>query len=1773
MVRSVAGEVVTDSPTPSSPAQQLTDMVHSQFEHAVDGAVRKLKVYESLRNLGEVIGTQYGDRVIYELVQNAHDAHPLGERGKISVKLVIRSENEGELYVANKGRGFRIQDVEAIRNLATSRKEIGESIGNKGLGFRSVEALTRDVRIWSQTQARAADRFDGFCFRFADEDEIKGILTEMRVAPELRDQVARTIPRYLASIPIGDEPPEISRFARDGYATVIMLPLQTREAVDLAIAQVESLIGTAAPLSLFLDRIDRIYVHVERPDRRAVIRTLYRHEEFLADVPDMPGCALHRVSVGEGRDFLVVRRVLDKRQVLNAVRASLAAAPPLKRWLEWKGDPVVSVAVPWGSREAPKGRLYNFLPMGEGSQAPLAGHIDAPFFADIDRRTAKLNLPLNDMLMDAAAEACAAAAKAIAELRLPVPGRSVFDLVVWESASATKIERGFQRRGHGLRRSAVLPVVSEEDPRWASLSDVVRWPDGQFRAFGPKQVASWGGAALIPPDFGAERLVRLEALAMSLLYRNLAPRKEQLAVWAEAVAKASVVGRLRPSGWAEFYEELRRIFAAIGADVKSLAGRQILLDRSGKLQASPTGSGAGQHHVFIRPREKTRGRRAGPPLPPYSLSRKLRFFDERIPISPETVLAFEKAGLLRRYDPVEALAGIDAALEKEATNEQRREALVWAFKVLQAGAPGMEKALAVSRLRVPTRGGWLLARSAAFSGSWTPLGRVLETYLTEASDVAADCRAALGWLLIPFGEWPTVTDGTKANWRRFLEALKVRDGLPLIHSNLQRKGVMYSFWSKLLQQGQPTHGFDEDWCEAVRSRRFHHPYTEYELKGLPWRFPGQTQHQALSDTAKERLCELILAHLKESGDAYFEFELGRFSRPASRDWDKSTLPTPLAVFLKSKAWVAATSPSGVVFRQPSQCWSSRTKRPAPPRFVDRLPAHLHEDILDHKTLEDLIFSDRIGLRDWSSRASALTRLIDLAAVATELSSGDRRDFRDDYRTAWVDAALQPVPLPADLRLVVVRRGQTEAISGSPEAPAEVLVTQDPRSFAARVLSEAARPILDIGDADPETVIELLSSTGVWAPSRVDGRRVQLLVDGQAFTPGSQDPTLTSQGLEWLPEAAVLGSEILGRQLERGLHRSDIDARCRAIRLRRCERISLVVDGVEVTSRDGSPRIHALEHATFPTLIVAGQAPFGWRALVAAAEPISRLVYANLRSLETLLLRLNLRRTNEGLDRPDDEDFAEALSCETDVVREHLAALRSDTGRLMRFLVPLAAYWGSAESAMQLRADADRLGAKFDPKGWLTDHLRSLPVSPAALIAECEAASDLADLRRRLGLDYARFNSRLAEIGEPMLSCEADLRRLYDAYLKTLKPSILERLRRSHLADFRGARSLAVYTERKTLAFLEFDTGWIQTRETLESETVEAHIQALLDTVVGLDSGISDDLPPLGRVLDSNRRAVQKLAQASFSMLTIWCRRSAAALPGVWQGNDPQAVMRALENAGLLDFEIIPQEQFPVVCRRAGIWPDGMPVSLASDVLGITEEDLKEESRRQVAERARAEVVRNTIDFAGKKLDSKAPDFIEAFREIAEERLGTDKSWLQRSRHRLRLKTFEGSDEPSRGGSGGSTVFRRGSQPPEALRDTMGLVGEWLAFQYLKERHPGLVDEDSWISGNRMRFFGGSEGNDAAGYDFEVVTSTTTWLYEVKSALDQGGEFELTANEMRVAASASSDGKRRYRILYVPFVLNPDHWCVLELPNPMSERSRRQFRVVGRGSVRIRFETL
>ena len=1303
---------------------------------------------------------------------------------------------------------------------------------------------------------------------------------------------------------------------------------------------------------------------------------------------------------------------------------------------------------------------------------------------------------------------------------------------------------------------------------WASLSKVSIWPDGTFSLLKAGEVVKRVGAQLVSAEMGDLRLDRLRKVAKRT-YLPLSPSGEQLAMWSEQLAQSLFDRQAAPRTWSRFYGDLNRLFDANDSDLSELSGKKILLDRSKKLRRTVGHNGTSGSGVFVRS-EASKGKRPkdSVPLPPSTLTRRYRFLDERIKLRRETLNAFIEADLLREYDPVEALAGLKSALGEKANENRRKEALLWAFKVWRTAGPRAEEAIRSAELRVPTLTGWLPATQAAFSSSWTPTGIKLENFLVEAAGVSPDCRRARNLLLVGFDDWPVSVSDAKHRWVSFLTLLGVADGLRPVPARVQQSDRGES-WNWLLRTGKAAEGLDQDWCAEASLGLLKHPYTAYSRQGEAWRLPGQIEHEKLPEVAKQAFHELVFQNLaKENSSKFLTFKVGRFKR-RQRDWDDRILPTPLATFLRSKAWIAANTREDSGFRKVSECWAARTKQGKPPRFMDRVPDTIADLVETNQDFANLVFGKELGLRDWPSKETALERLTELSSVSISLPSHDRPVFRKEYRRAWCDVVETGVSLPGDLSLAVDRSGRLETLSGDLAAPT-VIVTANAQRFEARELSSAGQALLDVGNASTEEVAELLSATGMFTPRQLDGIGVRLLVDGEPFAPRTSDPLLTSLELSWLPEVVVLGHELLGEQLEQGVLRSTIDKRIRAIRVRRCKSISLVVDNEEISPSEHMT-LYAFEHTELPTLVLSDHLRLDRKTLATELSgPVSRLIDTRLRFLEPLLLRLALGQEVDTLDAPSDEALCKALKCDGRRLQEHRAALRTDLAHVLHLLMPVVAYFKDVALARELKSDADLAGAAFDVPRWLRSRFVVVELAPGDLVNACEQASDRAALRKKLGLDYEKFNRVLLELGESPLSNEAELRRLYDAYLNEMRSQVIERLRRCYAADFSSGLDLSTYLDRKTLAFLKFDPHWILTRETLERGVVQTHVSRLLDKVLGEDQQV--DLPALDRLIEKNRKSIREFANLAFPVVGAWCRRNRTTIPDPWQSGDPQTVTRHLEDTGLLDFELVVREQIPNLCHRAECWPSDMPETLDNATLGLDQTEVEEEDKRRERVREQRKIEGRQIDFGGYTLDTGDQSFAEKLKQLAENSIAEDDAWFERSRQRPKLVEFDTSGRPSGGGGRGHGGARgRGRGLTDAQRQAMGLASEYLAFQFLRRRHSEFVDETCWVSENRARFFGGGEGDDTAGYDFCVKTPQAEWLYEVKSSLEDTGEIELTANELHVAGSASKDRRRRYRILYVPFVFSPDRWFVLQLPNPMGEATRRQFREVGRGSLRLRFE--
>ncbi len=123
------------------------------LEHHL-GEHRRLPESARTRDLGaeQALVQDYSGRVVYELLQNALDR----SRDRILIQWdpearCLEVANDGQPVSAYAGQSPRRSDFHALLSLHSSTKSAKESVGNKGVGFRSVFAAAPEVEVWSRT--------------------------------------------------------------------------------------------------------------------------------------------------------------------------------------------------------------------------------------------------------------------------------------------------------------------------------------------------------------------------------------------------------------------------------------------------------------------------------------------------------------------------------------------------------------------------------------------------------------------------------------------------------------------------------------------------------------------------------------------------------------------------------------------------------------------------------------------------------------------------------------------------------------------------------------------------------------------------------------------------------------------------------------------------------------------------------------------------------------------------------------------------------------------------------------------------------------------------------------------------------------------------------------------------------------------------------------------------------------------------------------------------------------------------------------------------------------------------------------------------------------------------------------------------------------------------------------------------------------------------------------------------------------------------------------
>ena len=311
--------------------------------------------YRSLHSLTQQVEHQYHGRFLVELIQNAHDAlfPDIGaDRGRIAISMVDGDGPFGALYIANDGCPVSRSNFTSLSQLGQSDKDPQKSIGNKGIGFRSVLEISDSPQIFSGLDSGSA-RFDGMCFGFSPQvlQDLADPILELAItgvspvspfgdAP-LVDWDRRLIEKfqksvrakgsdwltkelaylspYLLPVPLNGAllHEQLMALEKDGYATVVRLPLKSeaaRAAVKVRITQLPS------DTVLFLDRVSSLILDCDGC-RRHLLRAVTR------DLASKFGRQMVEISTGAGTppdSHFIWERTLLVADASEEFRAALA---------------------------------------------------------------------------------------------------------------------------------------------------------------------------------------------------------------------------------------------------------------------------------------------------------------------------------------------------------------------------------------------------------------------------------------------------------------------------------------------------------------------------------------------------------------------------------------------------------------------------------------------------------------------------------------------------------------------------------------------------------------------------------------------------------------------------------------------------------------------------------------------------------------------------------------------------------------------------------------------------------------------------------------------------------------------------------------------------------------------------------------------------------------------------------------------------------------------------------------------------------------------------------------------------------------------------------------------------------------------------------------------------------------------------------------------------------------------------------------------------------
>lgn len=1013
--------------------------------------------YRSIHSLTEQVRHQYHGRFAIELIQNAYDAvSRAADRKASQCRIEMRLEMDGgfgTLYVANDGAPFSHSNFESVSRLGQSDKDPATSVGNKGIGFRSVLEISQTPRIWSRRQ-ESSWVFDGYCFGFDPEfsrslldpmlaileerpfpieqqwfaevvDEDPSLCERLRAGARrrqgqganstpdwLREEIGYLSP-YLLPWPQSARSPMVDDFEARGYASVLALPLLSATAATLVERKLAEI---TADSMLFLDNLKALTISTPNSSRAF-------HRRILQEAAGPRG--FRKISISSGditRHYSVWRRELAVLDMPEAVQESILGLPGHWPKLE---RAEISFAVS-NDRETTPGKLSIFLPTSLETGAAL--HINAPFFGDMSRTTISFDTEAegvqaggsyNDFLLHQAAVLALEAIAGDLAGCSAAEAAGVLDILAPHAVESAPKERW---QNH-LRQAAADMGVSIEtapwmlsDLGWRSLSETSLLPlpkDPKLLDAGAlRQYATF-------PAYTAALDSRIEAIERLSEHFDVGvmPAEADQATMIETAAKA-LAGEAELD-WGHFWQDVCEIFSN---DLSHLKGKDVLLCTDGRLHS---GGVAGQA-IYFRPRQ-TGQDDDSPDEPgidqiPAALQSFIAILGPQIPVSEvrdgrrqntELHKRLSDAKLVhtfRREDVltdilIPNLPGMPVA-RRSSEAELCRDALSYALRLaasLEVRGDGESIAKAMARIPVPCRGGWYPLSQAIFGERWPETqGAIVDRYLRLAGTESTKAvRARL------------LRDPDDPDWGEFggvarpvLESAGVSDGLPLMMIGGDKPAltceVSYHRFQQLSSAPPPID--NETWgtfSENFGGLRSGYKSGRYKIESFRW-LPGLESRSSFDNDTKQAFLDVVMGSAPQWGSGWLSVDLMR----DTGTYEHIRLSSPLSLALAMFDWI----PDGDL--ESTRSWSKPAGRWfVPSRYtangrtwtfehLDPLPAQVAVRIEQDDTLKSLF--TRLGVAHYDPE----TRTDDVRLLNSLGKAVERRSFRNastligQLRAAW-----------------------------------------------------------------------------------------------------------------------------------------------------------------------------------------------------------------------------------------------------------------------------------------------------------------------------------------------------------------------------------------------------------------------------------------------------------------------------------------------------------------------------------------------------------------------------------------------------------------------------------------------------------------------------------------------------------------------------------------------------------------------------------------------------